>query len=426
MSGKKSQLQGRGQGKGSPQKQPGSNFCGAAPSHPKEKCRGVLLKYVCRKFGKEGHVARKCMSKPQNVNAFDDAVCHCEREIHHLFMLDSHPVRTVTVHKGQKYFAVIKLSVTGNCFVWQTLQLDMASTTNMLAVDDLSGMYPAGFDIAGLIKPSLAILHTYGGGEIKPVGQIKLICETQGKLHTLQFQLLSKDVMGSQPPLLRGADCVKLGLIQGTTPSACQKNQQASARTSQVCHVDESSLQPETKCYGGTSMEDTPVSLKDSPGKKCKAIDFHSSMSPVSSVCEDFSEVHSTVACEVKVMPAMSKASELNFSHMPVPCGKLTKEIVMETFKDVHTGLGTLGPPLHITVNPGVTPVQAHPHRCPVAKEVKAAEAIRDLEKQHIKRKVTEPTAWISNSVYREKPDGSICVCIDPSQTINKAIEVPK
>ena len=54
-------------------------------------------------------------------------------------------------------------------------------------------------------------------------------------------------------------------------------------------------------------------------------------------------------------------------------------------------------------MNPNVTPVQAHPHRCPVAKEPKVAEAIRDMEKQGILKKVTEPTAWISNSVYREK-----------------------
>ena len=116
----------------------------------------------------------------------------------------------------------------------------------------------------------------------------------------------------------------------------------------------------------------------------------------------------------------VSAASEVGVSHMPVPGGKLTKAIVMEAFKDVHTGLGTLGPPLHIRMNPNVAPIQAHPHRCPVVKEAKAAEAIRDLEKHGILEKVTEPTAWISNSVYREKPDGSIRVCIDPSQTINK------
>ena len=72
---------------------------------------------------------------------------------------------------------------------------------------------------------------------------------------------------------------------------------------------------------------------------------------------------------------------------LSISSGKLTKDDIMEAFKDVHTRLETLGWPLHITLNPYVTPIQAHPHRCPVAKEAKAAEAIRDLEKQGILKK---------------------------------------
>ena len=89
-----------------------------------------------------------------------------------------------------------------------------ASTTNTLAVDDFRTMCPAEFDIHGLTKPSSAILRTYGGGVIKPVWQVELVCGTQGKFHTFQFQLLNMDVMGSQPPLLKGSDCAGLALIE--------------------------------------------------------------------------------------------------------------------------------------------------------------------------------------------------------------------
>lgn len=71
-----------------------------------------------------------------------------------------------------------------------------------------------------------------------------------------------------------------------------------------------------------------------------------------------------------------------------------------------------------------MTPVHALAHQCPT--EPKVAEAIWDMEKLGILKQVTEPTAWISNSVYREKPKGGLRVCIDPSQIINNAIEVAK
>ena len=111
-------------------------------------------------------------------------------------------MRSVSVQKGKKFFAAIKSSAVKNVLAWKTLQLDTASTTNTLAVDDLQTMCPARLDSHGLIKPSSVILCTHGGGAIKPVGQVVLVWETQRKFHTLQFRLLTKDVMGSQPPLL--------------------------------------------------------------------------------------------------------------------------------------------------------------------------------------------------------------------------------
>ena len=414
-------------GKESSRKQSECNYCGATPSHPKEKCRAYLFKYKCRKCGKEGHVARKCLSKPQNVNALDDSVSVDGQETYHLFTLDTHSVRSVSAQKGKKFFAKIKLSAAKNFFAWKTLQLDTASTTNTLAVDDLQTMCPAGFDIHSLIKPSSAILRTYGGGVIKPVGQVELVCETQGKFHTLQFQLLTKNVMGSQPPLLSGSDCVRLGLIEIGRNTCCSLDRtNPKGGASEVCQLYSGPQRGRVEESGTPDQEVRPASLNGSATEELNLTEETISTSPEHGTCEDISVVHSTVTNEGKVSPKGSMANEVGVSHVPVPWGQLTKATVMDAFKDVHTGLGTLGPPLHISMNPNVTPVQAHPHRCPVAKEAKASDAIRDLEKQGILKKVTEPTAWISNSVYREKPDGSIRVCIDPSQTINKAIEVPK
>ena len=125
-------------------------------------------------------------------------------------------------------------------------------------------MCPAGVDIHGLIKPSSATLRTYGGGVIKPVGQIDLVCETQGKFHTLQFQLLNKDVMGSQPPLLSGSDCVRLGLVEirGNTCSWDRNNQKGGA--SEVCQLNSGPLRRRVEESGPLDQELRPTSLNGS------------------------------------------------------------------------------------------------------------------------------------------------------------------
>ena len=132
------------------QNQSECNYCGAKPSHPRDKCSAILLKYVCRKCGKEGHVARKCRSKTQSVNSLDESVSDCGKEVYQLFTLDIHSVRAVSVKKGKKFFATIKLAATDDFFVCKTLQLDTASTTNTLAVDYLTSMCPVGFGVNAL------------------------------------------------------------------------------------------------------------------------------------------------------------------------------------------------------------------------------------------------------------------------------------
>ena len=105
--------------------------------------------------------------------------------------------------------------------------------------------------------------------------------------------------------------------------------------------------------------------LDGSPTEELKPLSEPSNTSPANGMCEDISAVHSSATSEVEVSPSnRSMAREVGVSRVPVPWGKLTKAIVMDAFKDVHTGLGTLGPPLHTSMNPNVTPIQGHPHRC--------------------------------------------------------------
>ena len=101
--------------------------------------------------------------------------------------------------------------------------------------------------------------------------------------------------MSSQPPLLSGSDCVKLGLIEikGSTSPLRQGDPQECARKSEVCQLNESRIEHGEQAQSGTAVEGTvPVSLNDKPREEFKPNDLPSYTYPVNHVCEDASSQH--------------------------------------------------------------------------------------------------------------------------------------
>jgi len=82
--------------------------------------------------------------------------------------------------------------------------------------------------------------------------------------------------------------------------------------------------------------------------------------------------------------------------------------------------------PMQIPLVPSISPVHASTLRVPVAKPERVNKELKRLCDEGIIRSVTQPTDWLSNLLVKEKPNGKLRICIDPSQTINKAIERPK
>lgn len=115
-----------------------------------------------------------------------------------------------------------------------------------------------------------------------------------------------------------------------------------------------------------------------------------------------------------------------NLAEIP-PLGQLTKEAVLQHYEEVFKpGRNkSLGTPLHIEVDPLVKPVHAPRRRVPVAKLDRVNNELRRLCDEGTIATVSQPTDWLSNMLVKEKPDGRIRLCIDPSQTINKAIKRP-
>ena len=98
---------------------------------------------------------------------------------------------------------------------------------------------------------------------------------------------------------------------------------------------------------------------------------------------------------------------------------------VLDAFQDVHTGLGHLGRPVTFDLDPTVKPAHDAIHHQPVARHAKIKEQLDKMESKGKRCRQYEPTAWYSNMTVRETKD-KFRICLDPSNTIDKAIRVPK
>ena len=80
---------------------------------------------------------------------------------------------------------------------------------------------------------------------------------------------------------------------------------------------------------------------------------------------------------------------------------------------------------MHIEMDPNIRPVHAPQRRIPVARVQRENEALERLCEDGVIAPVTQPTDWLLNMLIKEKPNGKLRICIDPSQTINTAFKRP-
>ena len=106
------------------------------------------------------------------------------------------------------------------------------------------------------------------------------------------------------------------------------------------------------------------------------------------------------------------------------PKRPLQKQDILTQFAPTFSGIGCMQPPVSFRINPAVQPVQMPIHRVPISKRAKEKAAIDHYVHEGILEKVSDPTPWCSNILCRESPS-KFRICIDPSQTINTAIQRP-
>ena len=104
--------------------------------------------------------------------------------------------------------------------------------------------------------------------------------------------------------------------------------------------------------------------------------------------------------------------------------GSITKQNVLQHYANVcEPGREKpLGNPLHIEMDPSVKPIHAPRRRIPVSKLDKVNEELSRPCNNGKIRPVTQQTEWLSYILIKEKPYGKLKICIDPRQTINKAM----
>jgi len=112
------------------------------------------------------------------------------------------------------------------------------------------------------------------------------------------------------------------------------------------------------------------------------------------------------------------------------PPSELTFDSITLNYSQLFEGLGELREPFSLTLDPTIKPMQAAPCRYTAPKLLIIKGTLDKLSHMGQVVRVNAPTPWISNMVVHERPPSAtkpakVRICLDPSQTINKAILRP-
>ena len=101
----------------------------------------------------------------------------------------------------------------------------------------------------------------------------------------------------------------------------------------------------------------------------------------------------------------------------------ISQEYILQEFQDVFKGMGELpGGDYEIKMKPSAEPKQHAPRRIPEKRKVAYKAELERLVAEGVIAPVEGHTDWVNSVVTVEKPDGSLRLCLDPSD-VNRCIE---
>ena len=92
-----------------------------------------------------------------------------------------------------------------------------------------------------------------------------------------------------------------------------------------------------------------------------------------------------------------------------------------KAFPKSFDGVGNMPGTYTIRLDPSVPPAQHARRKVPIEYKEQIEKALQQMEDLKIITPVTIPTEWVSSITYPRKPDGTLCICLDP-RDLNKAI----
>ena len=99
------------------------------------------------------------------------------------------------------------------------------------------------------------------------------------------------------------------------------------------------------------------------------------------------------------------------------------KEELKDMYPRMFSGIGTFEDYMyHIELDSKVKPIEHPPRRIALSLQPKLETELDEIVKQGIIVPVDEPADWVNSLVVREKPNGSLRICLDPKD-LNKAIK---
>ena len=99
-----------------------------------------------------------------------------------------------------------------------------------------------------------------------------------------------------------------------------------------------------------------------------------------------------------------------------------SKEMLKQMYPECFSGIGTFKNfKYHIDIDKTVKPVIHAPRKYALSLIPKIEKELDNMLENGILDWVNEPTDWVNSMVVREKPDGSLRICLDPKD-LNKAI----